>query len=185
MTNRYFLSTTFVAIMVCPAALWPQSLADVARAEEERRRAIKTPAKVYTNDSLTQGREKPAPPAPPAPPSAPPVSSADPAPKLQPPKPPVPAAEAKDEKYWRTRIQAVQQSLARNKVLLDALQSRVHALNTDFVNMDDPAKRQAIQQNLSTALAELERMKQEIEKQNKEITSIQDEARRAGVRLQI
>lgn len=182
MRNRYFLSTTFVVIMACPAALWSQSLADVARAEEERRRAIKTPAKVYTNDNLTQGREKP---APPAPPSAPPVSSADPAPKLQPAKPAAPAAEAKDEKYWRTRIQAVQQSLSRNKVFLDALQSRVNALSTDFVNMDDPVKRQVIQQNLSTALAEMERMKQEIEKQNKEITSIQDEARRAGVRLQI
>jgi hypothetical protein len=179
MRTRHFLSVALLAIMACPTALWAQSLADVARAEEERRKAVKAPAKVYTNDNLTKGGEMPSAAPAPATPAQP--STSKPASATAKPDSTKPAADGRDEKYWKARIEGVQQSLARNKVLLDALQSRVNALNTDFVNMDDPAKRQVIQQNLSTALAEMERMKQDVEKLNKEIISIQDEARRAGV----
>jgi hypothetical protein len=66
-------------------------------------------------------------------------------------------------------------------VLLDALQSRVNALNTDFVNADDPAQRSVIEGNRRTTLAEMESVKADIEKQNQEIVSIQEEARKAGV----
>jgi prephenate dehydratase len=61
-----------------------------------------------------------------------------------------------------------------------ALQSRIDALSTDFVNRDDPQQRSAIATERQKALAELDRVKQEIEDHQKNITSIQDEARRAG-----
>jgi hypothetical protein len=178
MRTRYFLSVALLAIMACPTALWAQSLADVARAEEERRKAVKAPARIYTNDNLTKGGEMPSAPVP-ATPAQP--STSKPTSATTKPASAKPAADGRDEKYWKARMEGVQQSLARNKVLLDALQSRVNALKTDFENRDDPAQRQVIQQNLSTALAEMERMKQDVEKLNKEIISIQDEARRAGV----
>jgi hypothetical protein len=57
----------------------------------------------------------------------------------------------------------------------------VNALNTDFVNMDDPAQRSVIQENLKTATAELARVKQDIVNGTKAITDIQEEARKANV----
>jgi hypothetical protein len=65
--------------------------------------------------------------------------------------------------------------------LSEALQSRINALTTDFVNRDDPAQRNAIAAERQKALAELDRLKQEIVDHQKAISAIQDDARRAGV----
>ena len=87
----------------------------------------------------------------------------------------------KDEKYWRGRITAAQQTLARDKVMLEALQSRVNALNTDFANTSDPAQRALVESNRKTALAEMDRVNRDIATQTKEVANIQDEARKANV----
>jgi hypothetical protein len=87
----------------------------------------------------------------------------------------------KDEKYWRGRIDDARSQLNRNQLLLDALQSRVNALSTDFVNRDDPAQRALIAEDRQKALAELERTRQEIERLRKLIADIEEEARKAGV----
>ena len=71
--------------------------------------------------------------------------------------------------------------LERSKTFADALQSRISALTTDFVNRDDPAQRAVIEQNRLKALAELERVQREIAAQTKAITAIEDEARKSGV----
>ena len=67
-------------VLVCAAAASAQSLADVARQEEERRKAIRTPGKVYTNDALrpepaSTGGAPAALPAPPAQLAEPPAPS--------------------------------------------------------------------------------------------------------------
>jgi hypothetical protein len=64
---------------------------------------------------------------------------------------------------------------------MDSLQSRINALQTDFVNRDDPAQRAKIEGDRKAALAELERVKKELDENTKKITAIEDEARRAGV----
>ena len=46
-----------VAAMAAPAFAQTQSLADVARKEEERRKEIKKPAKVITNQDLRPGMQ--------------------------------------------------------------------------------------------------------------------------------
>lgn len=167
-----------------------QSLADVARQEEARRKTIKAPSKVYTNESL---RPEPAPsaastPATPSsavtPPSAP--ASTSPATATATDDDATPAAggaapAVRDEKYWRGRLDAERAALTRAQTMVDALQSRVNALATDFVNRDDPAQRNVIAQNRQTALAELDRVKQEIAGHEKAIAAIQEEARRANV----
>jgi ATP-dependent exoDNAse (exonuclease V) alpha subunit len=71
--------------------------------------------------------------------------------------------------------------LSRAQVFGEALQSRINALTTDFVNRDDPSQRNAIAAERQKALAELDRVKQEIVDHQKAISTIQDEARRAGV----
>jgi hypothetical protein len=163
-----------------------QSLAEVARAEEARRKTVKAPSKTYTNDDLKGGSDSSVV----ASPSAASTASASP----QTAKPADGAAKAdaskdvpaqadpkKEEKYWRDRFTATQQALARNKVLLDALQSRVNALNADFVNIDDPAQRSLVQANLQTAMGEMARVKTDIDAKTKEVASIQEEARKANV----
>jgi hypothetical protein len=178
-----------LAVLAWPSLGVAQSLADVARAEEARRKAVRQPAKVYTNDDLkgTGVRDSPTPPAPDQPANASPATGAAPvgANAGATPKPSQPAANAtdakKDEKYWRDRITAIRDALTQDKVLQAALQSRVNALTTDFVNTSDPAQRSVVDANRRTALAELDRMSKDIDKQTKAITDIQDEARKASV----
>jgi len=189
-------TSIFVAVTIllaCAAVSGAQGLADVARAEEARRKTVRVPSKTYTNDDL-KGDNNGATVASPAPSTAAPATSTPAATPAQAGKPAPPAAKPdaakdaaneeepkKDEKYWRDRITAAQQAMARNKVLVDALQSRVNALNTDFVNTDDPAQRAVVEQNRKTALAEMDRVKKDIDTRTKEITTIQEEARKANV----
>jgi hypothetical protein len=157
-----------------PLVARAQSLADVARAEEARRKAVKQPAKVYTNEDLKPSNEPPRP--------ATSTSSAGTAATVETP-PAAPAAEdpKKTEKYWHERITLARTTLDHDKVLVDAVQSRINALTTDFVNTADPAQRAVIQTNKDTALAELDRLNKDIQAQTKAVSDIQEEARKASI----
>ena len=167
------------ALQAMPSA---QSLADVAKVESARRQTVKG-GKTYTNDDL--GRT---PATSPAPDSAPATAgkrgtpteaakAADPAkPDAQKPVDP-----AKTEKFWKDRAAVIQQSLSRNKLLLDALQSQVNGMNAEFMNTDDPGQRTLLQARLQRATGELQRVQQDIEKQTKAAADLQEEARRSGV----
>lgn len=180
-------------VVVAAGTASAQSLAELAKLEEERRKAITTPSKIYTNEDL---RPSPAPAraatqAPAAAPAAPPSPSG-----VQPPSPSgVPPAstadsaatetpaevEKPDEAAWRQRIQAERDALQRAETFAEALQSRINALSTDFTARDDPAQRATIATDRQKALAELDRVQQEILQHTKAIAGIQEEARRAGV----
>jgi hypothetical protein len=106
------------------------------------------------------------------------------------PAPQAPGAEAqapaasdaaKDEKYWRGRMVTARGNLQRQELFLDALQSRVNALTTDFVNRDDPAQRAQIAADRQKALAEMESVRKDIEVAKKQIADLEEEARKAGV----
>ena len=188
MLLKHHLFAGLVAIFTCSTVIAGQGLADVAKAEEARRKTVKTKAKVYTNDDLKTGDAT----SEPSPTQAAAPATAAPANATAKPDPAAAAKEAaaakakeddpkKAEKYWKDRMRAAEQAVARNKVLLDALQSRVSALTTDFTNTDDPAQRSVVEQNRRTALAEMERVKGDIEKSTKEIGDIQEEARKANI----
>jgi len=85
------------------------------------------------------------------------------------------------EEAWRKRMTGARDAVSRAQMFAEALQSRINALTTDFVNRDDPAQRNTIAAERQKALAELDRVKTEIADQQKAIVAIQDEARRAGV----
>jgi hypothetical protein len=174
-------------LILVPAAAGAQSLADVAKAEEARRKTVDKPSKVYTNTDLRSDTTAQTPPS-----SAPATSSPAAATSAAPaqssaagsktaakPEPPKPAE--RDETYWKGRMTAARDAVNRSKMFLDALQSRINALTTDFTNRDDPYQRAAIEQDRNKALAELERVKQDIDDQTKAIAAIEDEARKAGV----
>jgi hypothetical protein len=171
-------------VLAVPAgAVSPQSLGDLARQEAERRKSIKTEAKTFTNKDVPRA---------PAAPVAVPAAPADPAAAGKPPaqadaagpKPATAGADnepQKDEAYWSGRRRALLEQLDRNQTYADALQSRINALTTDFVNRDDPAQRAVIANDRQKAITELDRLKQTILDDRKAIAEFGEEARRAGV----
>jgi hypothetical protein len=178
------------------APVYAQSLADLAKKEEERRKAISQPSKVYTNKDLgTPPTPSTPPPAggasAPSPVASSSAGSASAAPGAAPsgeksaesdkdaaaaPKQPV-----KDQAYWSGRKKALIEKADRDQTYSDALQSRINALATDFVNRDDPFQRSVIERDRLKAIAELNRLKQQILDDKKAIADLDEEARRAGV----
>jgi len=174
-----FLIVWLIALAPLASA---QSLADVARREEARRKAVTVPGKVYTNADLKTDASNATPRAPIERPavSVPEPDSKVPALNLPGGKA-EPVEEAKGESYWRALISGARQRLERSKVLADALQSRLNALATDIVNRDDPGQRSQLELERQRALAELDRMTAEIVEQTKAIAEIEEDARKAGV----
>ncbi len=156
------------------SAVRAQSLADVAKKEEERRKTLSAPTKVYTNKDLN------AVPAPPPAPSKP----ADAANGDKAAKDALVADDKepkKDQAYWAGRLKKLQDQLTRDQDFAEALQSRINGLMTDFVNRDDPAQRAVIEQNRLKAVAELARLNKSVQDTKKTLADFQEEARRAGV----
>lgn len=187
MQKSLFAAGVLTLGILSPAIATCQSLADVARAEEARRKTTKKPSKVYTNDDLGRASAAPPPAAVPAatqPAAATagtPVSSAASKPAPGPKQGETAQASGKDEKYWRDRITSARSALQRSQAFLDALQSHINGLATEFVNMGDPIQRAAIEQKRLGAIAEQERVRADIVQQSKAIASIEDDARRAAV----
>jgi hypothetical protein len=195
MTGRFVWSALLV-LAVGGRLASAQSLGELARQEEARRKAIAATSKIYTNDNVGgASRPQPASGTPaagtPAPgtPAAPPSQSGV-APAGAPAGAKAPAADdkakpaadpKKDEAMWRERIQAARDALQRAQLFADALQSRINGLSADFASRDDPAQRASIGTDRQKALAELDRVKKEIDQHTKSIAAIQDEARKAGV----
>jgi type II secretory pathway pseudopilin PulG len=177
MMRRYLVFVGLAALAVLPLALRAQSLADVARAEEARRKTVKQAAKVYTNDDLKPSNEPlPVPGSAQTaavPGSTSPASAPSPAPVAGDPK--------RDEKLWKDRMTLVRDAVTHDKVLLDAVQSQINALTTEFVNTSDPAQRAVVEGRRKTALAELDRLNKDLQAQTRAISDIQEEARKAGV----
>ncbi len=177
-----------LAVAVCCASVpaFAQSLGEVARKQAERRKTITGPVTVITNDHLKPVPAVPAkaageagqPDVPEA--GAPPDAGAPPetgAPE-QPPPPPDPT---KDQEHWRRRMTDAIQQRDRNRFLMEAVQSRINALTTDFYARDDPFQRAKIGEERQRTIEELARMKLEQEKLEQKIADIVEEARRANV----
>jgi hypothetical protein len=181
-----FLGTTAAA--AAAPALLAQSLADVARKEGERRKEVKEPPKIFTNDDLP-GR---GPASSASSPAAPAASDAKDKPAADAKdgkaadaktdaKSDDKAVPVKDQKFWSDGHKALVDKLERDKLLADAMQTRVSALSTDFVNRDDPAQRNVIAQDRQKALDELAALKKGIADDTKAVADFEEDARKAGV----
>src|SRR5688572_20358347 len=110
------------------------SLADVAKAEEARRKTARKATKVFTNSSLTMPADAATVPAPPATtPAASGATNASPTtPTISGGKAaPVDPAAMKDQAYWAGRISKARTELGRTRMFADSLQTRINSLNTD------------------------------------------------------
>jgi hypothetical protein len=164
------------------ATVRAQSLADVAKKEEERRKSVKPAPKVITNKDLGD-----VPPAaavtPPDDAKATDAKAADAATTAKPAEPGAEDSKApvKDQAYWSGRMKELRSKLELDEISAEAFQARINALNADFVNRDDPAQRGLIAQNRQKAVAGLERLTKAIADGKKAIADLEEEARRAGV----
>jgi hypothetical protein len=177
---KHVLLVILLTIVATRLASAGQTLADLAKQEEARRKTVKAPGKIYTNDTLKDDITKSA-----VPPSG--DRAVVPAPSTQVPEVNLPGGKVeptvaeKDEAKWRERMSAARSTLERSRIFADALQSRLNSLATDIVNRADPAQRSLLELERQRATAELDRVKREIVDQTKAITDIEDEARKAGV----
>jgi hypothetical protein len=197
--TQVVVGTAALAAMLTSGAP-AQSLGDVARQEESRRKGTGTAAgKTYTNENLKGAPTPAGTPAQPAPSTAapgtapvPPADAAKPAGTKPgdgtakasdaPQDGAKPAADPKgDAAAWRKRRQDLETALDRSKTFAEALQSRINGLNTDFTARDDPAQRNVVANDRQKALTELDRVKKEIVANTKALSDLQEEARKAGV----
>src|SRR5262245_48892315 len=161
-----------------------QTLADVAKKEEERRKKISEPAKVYTNKDLAPVPASSTPPPAPASASAAPASgSTTPAASDTPAKEEDKEAKGpvKDQAYWAGRLKTLQENVSRDEGYAEAMQTRFNSLTTDFVNRDGPAQRAVIERDRNKVRSELDRLKKAIVDGKKAIDDFLEEARRADV----
>ena len=176
---RAVVAAAILGAFLVPIAASAQNppLAEVAKKEQERRKVAKPSGKVLTNKDLPQGGQPSG--AAPAPlPAAVPQPQEDQAAQAQKPGE---TDKDKDEAAWRARIGAARETLRRDQMFAEALQSRINALTSDFVNRDDPYQRGKIGEDRQKALAELERLRADIAQHTKDIADIEEEARKAGV----
>ena len=154
----------------------PATLADAGRKEALRRQMAGKPARVLTNQDL------PTPPENPVvvePPEKPVDEAAKPATESA--EKPGAAEEKHDEKWWRARMTAAVEAVDRDGMLIDALQSRINALTTDFVNRDDPVQKARIFEDRQKALAELDRLKKQSVVDRQAVDDIREQARRLNI----
>ena len=191
------LAFLFVALAATLTSGAPaQSLGDVARKEEARRKETGS-GKTYTNENLRSAPE-PAAPAPSTSAAAPSAPSTAPSTTKPPATPDAktgdaktgdapkadakPASDAKpDAAAWKKRRETIETALERAKTFAEALQSRINGLTADFSARDDPAQRSRVAADRQKALTEMDRVKKEITEHTKALADLQEEARGAGV----
>ena len=175
---RFLLSVAIVVFLAGQGVtVRAQSLADVARQEEERRKTVKPVTRVLTNTDL--GSVPPAVVTPP-PPDAAKVAEAEKTEKPSDAAPPQDKDPVRDQAYWGARMKELRTQLDRDQIFAEAIQTRINSLTADFVNRDDPAQRGVIERDRQRAIAELDRLTKAIADGKKAIADLEEEARRAG-----
>jgi hypothetical protein len=152
-----------------------QSLADVARQEEARRKEIRQPAKVYTNKDLVsvpstspRTAASTAPDVPDAAGKTAKDATGDAAKDAKDTKDP---AGVKDQAYWSNRLKTLTAQLDQDQALADAMQVSVNALTAAAVTGPEMQK----------ALEALDHLTQAVERDKKAVADFPEEARRASV----
>ena len=181
MRAPFLLALTALGLSAVAFPARAQSLGDLARQEAERRKALQEPSRVITNKdvpAVAQPQPSATKPADGAKPADGDKTATD-AAKTDDTKPA--STETKDQKYWSDRHKGLLTQLERDQMFAQALQSRINALWTDFVNRDDPAQKALIEADRNRALAELDRLNAAIDSDEKAIADFEEEARRAAV----
>ena len=175
------------ALIVLPsiAAAQTPTLGEVAKREQERRKATKSSDKVLTNKDLPATAQQPAsasgtatPSTTQAPAAAGGATTAAPAGADKKGAP----SEQRDEAWWRERITEAREALRRNEMFAEALQTPHQLADQRLLESRTiPYQRAQIAEDRQKAISEMDRLKADVESSKKKIADIEEEARRAGV----
>jgi hypothetical protein len=176
-------------VLAAGAAHAQQSLADVARTEQARRKDIKHPTKVYTNDDVkdvkpisTMGQTKDAAGtqgaggdgAAATPDGA---SGASGAPAAA--KPGTPGAVGGgDEAQWRGRMGAAREQLTRASIQLDAITTRGAQLAITAAAQGEGSQASRSRED---AVQEAARLKADVQRYQQALSDLEEQAHKAGV----
>jgi hypothetical protein len=158
-----------------------QSLADVARQEQERRKTIATPARVYTDADVDKNA---------------PLTTAAARPQAE------PAADAqtgdgkagdgaadkgkdqgppKDEAGWRGRMDQAREDLARSRRLLTAMEQQLVSLGIQSSSAVLAGQKAPDPSRQNEAATEVERLRAEVAKHSEALSKLEGDARATGV----
>jgi type IV secretory pathway VirB10-like protein len=168
--NALWQSPIVILVVTTWLAAPPRNLSEAAQKEAFRRKA--TPVSKTTLSNIGLPPQVPLDAT--TPPSPPPAAG-------EAAKPDVKGEVKKDEAWWRKRITEATAALDRSRVLADALQSKINALQKDVVNLDNQGRRNQAREDLNRSLAELEKARKQIEDDQKAIDNIREEARKDNV----
>jgi hypothetical protein len=148
-----------------------QSLGELARREEERRRQT-TPGKQYTNADLPDTASATAPAVTQPDPGPAAAAAADPSPAkaadADADAPPARGREKRDETYWRTRARELRGHVQRTQTEIGSLEARLTELETQAATSPDALRERDVtaahlrklRQNLQSFGKEVERFEQ-------------------------
>jgi len=164
MSARRFIALAFLTAMLS-SFLFPQSLAEIAQKERERRAALKgKKAVVITNASLAKLKKRPALetsaalPAPVTeevvPPESAPAAPAE-------PQEPVTAALPAPEKPVPPDLKALQERWEKAKEYVELLTLKMGALWQQFYSLEDMTTKDAIQQSIAETFIKLQNAQEE------------------------
>ncbi len=172
-------------------AAGPQSLADLARKEQTRRKSVKRPTKVYTNEDANDSRPltvtgaAPSSPAPAVTESSGQATEAGAegaAPADGTAATPAAAKPAPGEAEWRNRMKTAREGLERAQMQLAAMRDRAAMLTAGgSASTASPEQQTALRLQQQSTFQEYDRLRADVERLNKALSDLQAEARAAGV----
>lgn len=163
MPAKRLLALVFLTTMMS-SLLFPQTLAEIAQKERERRAGLKgKKAAVITNADLAKLKKKPAletPPAPPAPVTEEVVASeAVPPAAAEPQEPPATAPAAANPVPLDLKV--LQERWDKTKEYVELLTLKMGALWQQFYGLEDMTTKDAVQQSIAETFIKLQKAQEE------------------------
>jgi hypothetical protein len=164
MSVRRPFALVFLIILLA-SSLFPQTLAEIARKERERRAGLKgKKAVVITNADLSKLRKKPALETPAGPPAAEAeriaAPEAAPSAPVESPKPPIPEIPPSPEPA-APDLKILQERLDKAQEYVELLTLKMGALWQQFYSQEDMTTKDAVQQSIAETYIKLEKAQEE------------------------
>ncbi|OFV99269.1 MAG: hypothetical protein A3H28_02740 [Acidobacteria bacterium RIFCSPLOWO2_02_FULL_61_28] len=186
------------------AALYGQSVVDMARQTRSRKSGASQTGRVFTNENVARSAPAPTTPAPPTPAPAAPATAgaarpaagqapgAAPAaatgqPPAQPaagapPSQPQQKSEAELEKEYREKFAQLREALALEEKKADVMQRELNLMQNQFyTNPQDTLMQEATRSNINTRMQEIEAQKANVEKAKQAVAALEEELRVKGL----
>jgi hypothetical protein len=172
-----------LAFFLFISAAYPQSLADIAKKEQERREAIKNGKVISSEEVAKYMTESPASPASPEklPAATEPAGSDKPETEAGKADSDEPTDfEGRPESFWRETMAAARQKVKDLTNEANVIVLRIADLQNKFYAMDDGFNRETLGRDIQKAFYEQDLNKSNLEKAKSELEDLEKEARRSG-----